>query len=361
MQRGATTLGEGYNRCEDCGGPKPKGRGYRVCGECKARRLEEQRLRRIATKSGKPCVKCKEPKEEGNKGRYCYPCKASYRICSVCGAQKAHSNHCANCLRAKCSACGGEKPAGMGRSLCDECAELNRWKSWKRNNLKRRKLKHICKDCKKLITDNGRSYCKDCRVKRRVKLCIECRERPLRKPHAKLCDVCKANSLLRRKQYEKEYKADKWKNDEEFRQRRLAKDKVNQKRRNRKNLREYYRMRYRINNENARPVSLEKYRKTHGYGRRAERVSTEPLVPYLKYKIPPESLLNADGKLDELAKSSGVDASFIRRIINGYYTSIRLDDADRLCIAMDMMLVDVYGTDISVGRSATLDLAFESC
>jgi hypothetical protein len=146
------------------------------------------------------------------------------------------------------------------------------------------------------------------------------------------------------------------KNDEVALRRKEAEKNAKLRRNLTKERREYLnessRIRYRLNNpEVKRAVSLDKYRKAYGTRSKRERLLVAPLLPYLNAAVPNRG----DGQLKYLSELSGIDHSALRRFQDGEYTTIRLLDADALCMALGLTLYEVYGFDIGVGRGKALD------
>lgn len=246
--------------------------------------------------------------------------------------------------------CGGPKPKGIGKRYCDECRELQDWA------FKQRRAHHPPRACKKCgeHTVKGRSwqYCEKCRTAK--PLCQRCREVPIRRPKARLCESCKAKSILQKADYsrmkQREYRADPVKR---------AKMKAKAKRyelknRNNKTVRakraETARINYRLRNH-SKPLSEEKYLKGAGRYSGRTKISTGPLVPFMEEWIE-QNPVQANGyttpSVYELGRLSGVNDKKIRWILDGRTTSISESDADKLCVAMSTTLNWVYDREFSV-------------
>lgn len=358
MPTGATILEESRcNRCEDCGEPKPRGPGHRLCVECKSKHYTLY-LKRIREKNRKPCARCGGEKEEGQgTSKYCVKCREIKKTCSKC-KRIIQKRYCMYCERAPCADCGGEKLPGRGYRLCQECLDLQKWRSLKRKEIRQKKdNQRNCVVCKRLIRDKGRKYCQSCREKRAERMCMSCGVNPPRGMWKKYCPSCYYDSLILRRERCNENQRIR-RSDPVWREQEQVKDRIRRAKRSKEakqRVLESGRINYRLKNDSARVVSMETYKRKYSYQPRHSRLPLAPLLPYLRNQIPPESLLNSDGKLKELADLSGVDSSFIRRCLKEQQPTLRLADADRMCIAMDLMLCDVYGLDIDVGRGAAVD------
>lgn len=85
-----------------------------------------------------------------------------------------------------------------------------------------------------------------------------------------------------------------------------------------------------------REISDEEYRKRYGTGYgRSERVSPEPLLPFLR-------IVQAEGDVMRLADNAGVSPDLICDVLNGERHPIALVIADRLCAALGLPMSLVY-------------------
>lgn len=368
MQQGATTSGvkspSGYLRraCEDCGGEKPKGHGRRVCDPCQAKRKQAYAEKvNTAKRALHPCYHCGGTKEEGNTSRFCLKCisEGVAGPCPKCGRPLPKDNrHCKECERLPCAKCGGPKEPGLRLKYCAECNELVKWQSARRATFRRHKERR-CVDCNAILRKaEQRKYCETCKKRRTTRWCLMCKENPTRGVYKKYCETCFAVSLIEKAKYSNESRRLKRRADKQWRERQQARDKKRFQelsQASRDKLNSSRRIRNRLKG-NMLPISETAYIRRNGTGR-AERIIAAPLIPYLRKAVPGYSTDEALGLLQNLAEGANVDASWLRRVIKGELPTLRLLDADRLCMAMDLMLYDVYGTDIDVIRGMGLDTA----
>lgn len=355
MQQGATTLVEsqGNNlqgRCEVCGGSKPKGRGVRVCAPCKERRRKARR-EEVRKNRRHPCERCGADKGSGHKPSiYCVPCGEWVKThCRVCGGPRK-SNHCPNCERGKCLKCGGEKPPGHGVQFCVECHALEKWRNQKRARLARKRVRY-CVECSTIIRNKNLKYCAECKTKRETRLCTNCKVNPSRGMYKKFCEPCHLEALERAKEYHRVYRNRKWHTDPEWRAKQQAyriRYRKNRTVKARRYLNESARLRYRIKKDIA-PIPIDKYRQ-YNQGNRKNRYAVSPLIPFIERVLRTESI-------KFLADKADIDEAVIRRCLKGEQVTLRLEDADNLCMAMGLMLDNVYVSDIDVRRGAPLEVA----
>ncbi len=245
------------------------------------------------------CRRCGQPKPKGRGRKLCDRC-TSYLPAS----QPAPQNTCNAC----------KDPVPPGRQYCDECRDLRRWSSKRRNMLRKRKPCRGCGGAKG--PGPRRRLCDRClRAKQPALICVLCQKRPRRYPTARLCVICKdtepARARARRAAWAREHAATR------------PSGKTNLKIQ-RETARMGRRLREERDGKARAPVDPETYVRAYGSGRGVKtgvRVDPAPL----KHLLEP---------LDPLvvAAATGLSGSYINRILNGTYDDgIFVVDADRLC------------------------------
>lgn len=233
-----------------------------------------------------PC-KCGAPKLPGQGQRYCAECKELARW----RAERKRSTRVVR-KRDPCADCGGIKPPGHGRRVCDKCSAQRRAAKAARRRAKR----HYC--------------CRMCGVETGI-------------PWA-TCRICHLRSRYRRKQRMKAYRAS-WDRKHRGRQNRAK--------------REARKMDYRLKRErDGKPVTR---RPPNGYapGRyngAYAQISAEPLLPHLSHRL-------SDTSSTALGEVANVDPYKIECIVQSKTATIALASADRLCVALGVPFVELYG------------------
>lgn len=133
------------------------------------------------------CTHCGKPKSKGRGRRLCDECRAAWR-------HKLDTNPCLRC---------GE-PSAPHQQLCPDCKELAAWKDRKRRRHPPRRPCALCKKVKP--AGRGRQFCDACREKRApIAPCSVCHERPRRYRTAQLCQFCFDTREARIRAYRRAY------------------------------------------------------------------------------------------------------------------------------------------------------------
>jgi transcriptional regulator with XRE-family HTH domain len=294
------------------------------------------------------CKRCGGPKPPGRGRQVCDACAASpppppNPNCHRCGGPKPPGRGrrlCAPCqLESEreiapdpCLNCGGPKPPGSARRLCDDCVELARWKK----NAKKRSKRQPCIDCgRPKGPGHRRRLCDPCRAKRERehgRTCIACGERKVRYPRAQLCTACKLESEERRREFNRERNR-RYRAEGRF-QGRGTKDLENH--------RMAARLRRERDGEKLRLVPKDVYEERYGVGtHKGTLISTAPLRPFLVRALAEMEAETGMPAAAALAAKSGVSDKRILEIANGREQVAELV-VDRLCTALELPMSWLY-------------------
>lgn len=266
----------------------------------------------------KPCSHCGGPKPPGQ-GR---------KLCDAC--QETNITHYSPdpCLK-----CGGPKPPGIGRRMCDECVELAEWQKAARAKVKRRK---VCEGCGGPKGPGlRRRLCDRCKAKRaaKVRICQACEKYPTPYPLARLCVICKLESEKNRRVYQAERN----------RIYRLTR-KPTSGGSNPESHRMWERMKREQEGKALPPVSEEAYAKRYGngWGKKTLFVPVEPLRPYVLEALADLEDERGQTSAVELARRCKVSEKRVREIVHGEREDIALLVADRICTTLGVPFSWLY-------------------
>jgi hypothetical protein len=230
--------------------------------------------------------------------------------------------------RKPCEKCGGTKRPGQGQRYCEDCYQAARWRAERRRSTRVVRDREPCQRCGgKKEPGHGRRFCERClKVKHQTRRCRDC-DIEIAFPK-KLCELCKAVAVAKRRAYDIE-------RHRLYRETHPTRPRVRPKATVAD--REDQRIRYRLRAEQA-GRSVGPARVTPRSRERTE-VPTAPLLPYLHKWL-------AEGSVTVLGEIAKVRPYDISRVAEGRITSIRLAQADKLCVALGLHFDNVYAVAV---------------
>lgn len=141
------------------------GRGAQVCPDCRAADMKGR------------CERCGGEKPAG-RGR---------RLCDGCEPEQWQEPGPTPCVK-----CGGQEDKRPGKRYCDPCREARDWELQRKRAARKKAARKPCRGCgaSRANSDPRHVYCDRCRAEREVRLCPDCGDREVPK-FRRLCDRCR--------------------------------------------------------------------------------------------------------------------------------------------------------------------------
>lgn len=245
--------------------------------------------------------------------------------------------------------CGAPKIPGGGNIYCQECHDLQQWAQQTKRAYR---PPRPCAKCGAVVVKGvGRKWCDDCRAL--LPSCQRCFAKPVRAKRKKLCEECYVISQDELRIYRLEWNRNRMKdpaNKEKMRIQAREYRKLRAKDATRMALINESRRIWWRNAHGSKPVSEEKYKKGNGRYSIRTQLPASPLVPFIADWLE-QNPVTVKGltvpSMQKLATISGVNDKRLRHILEGKITSVRMSDADKVCIAMETTLDWVYDRQIS--------------